>query len=65
MNCTQVDGEDNFVTFHNQLVREEKLTRQLDNQYYENLRKEVQYWDGEKFVKTRAQNKHYKTHEIS
>jgi hypothetical protein len=44
---------------HQKLEAEGKLTKKLDKQYYEDLRKRVLYWDGEKFVKEPTMNKNY------
>jgi hypothetical protein len=59
LECTQVDGEDHFVALHQRLEKEGKLTKKLDAQYYEDLRKSVSYWDGEKFVNTPTKNSLY------
>jgi len=48
MECTGVDGEDRFVTFHRKLEAEGKLTKKLDDAYWEELRRSVLYWDGAK-----------------
>ena len=44
---------------HQKLEAEGKLTKKLDKQYYEDLRKRVLYLDGEKFVKEPTMNKNY------
>lgn len=59
LQCLTVDGEDKFVTLHNKFVTEGKLTEKLDKKYYEDLRKGVQYWDGERFVNYQTTNKNY------
>lgn len=59
MECTKVDGEDRFVALHQKLEKEGKLTQKLDAQYYEDLRKNVLYWDGEKLVNTPTKNSIY------
>jgi hypothetical protein len=59
MNCTLVEGEDGFVTFHTQLQKEGKLTESLDANYYDHLSKNVQYWNGGKFVNTPALNSNF------
>lgn len=59
MECVKVDGEDAFVTLHRKMEAEGKLTRKLDEQYYEELRQGVRYWDGEAFVKVATMNKKY------
>ncbi len=59
MRCTGVTDEDLFVRFHQKMEAEGKLTKKLDAQYYEELRRGVQYWDGEKFVNYTTMNKKY------
>lgn len=59
MRCVRVDGSDSFVEAHKQLEAEGKLSKKLNEQYYEDLRKGVQYWDGEKFVQEPTMNKNY------
>jgi hypothetical protein len=59
MECVRVDGSDQFVAFHKKMEAEKKLTKKLDAQYYEDLRRQVQYWDGDKFVNTATMNKKY------
>lgn len=59
LQCINVDGEDKFVTLHNKYVADGKLSKKLDEQYYEDLRKGVQYWDGENFVNYPTMNKKY------
>ena len=44
---------------HQKLEAEGKLTKKLDKQYYEDLRKNVLYWDGEKFVIEPTLNQNY------
>jgi hypothetical protein len=57
--CTGVEGEDFFVALHHKLEAEGKLTRKLDDKYWEELRQGVQYWDGEHLVNTPTANKRY------
>ena len=59
LQCTDVAGSDPFVTFHRKLEAEGKLTRTLDSAYYEELRRGVRYWDGEKFMKEPTMNRYY------
>lgn len=59
LKCINVDGEDKFVTLHNKYVAEGKLSKKIDEQYYEDLRKDVQYWDGGKFINFPTTNKNY------
>jgi ElaB/YqjD/DUF883 family membrane-anchored ribosome-binding protein len=48
MECIGVKATDHFLGVHRKLEREGILTRSVDGQYLEDLRKGVQYWDGEK-----------------
>ncbi|MBI5731223.1 MAG: VCBS repeat-containing protein [Ignavibacteriales bacterium] len=59
MNCVKVGDDDKFTALHQKLEAEGKLTKKLDKQYYEDLRKNVLYWDGEKFAKEPNMNKNY------
>jgi len=59
MVCTRVEAEDTFVVAHRQLKKEGKLKAELNVDYFEALRREVQYWDGSRFVKVPATNKLY------
>jgi hypothetical protein len=59
LHCFNVDGEDRFVTLHNKYVADGKLPKKIDEQYYEDLRKGVQYWDGGKFLNFPTTNKNY------
>jgi len=58
-NCVKVKPSDTFTTVHKKLEAEGKLTKKLDEQYFEELRRGVQYWDGEKFVNHVTMNKRY------
>ncbi len=59
MKCIRVDGGDGFVQLHRELEKEGKLSRKLDDRYYEDLRKGIRYWDGERFVPDPTMNKRY------
>lgn len=59
MKCVRVDADDRYIIFHRQLEAEGKLTRKVDYEYFEDLRRQVQYWDGEKFVNYPTMNKKY------
>jgi len=59
LECINIDGEDKSVTLHDKFVDEGKLSKKIDKQYYEDLRKGIKYWDGEKFVNTPTMNKKY------
>lgn len=57
--CMRVVPMDEFVRLHQRWEKEGKLRQPLDEKYLENLRRGVQYWDGEKFVKEPTMNKRY------
>ena len=59
LNCVRVKVADEFVNLHRQFKKEGKIKSTLDNQYFESLRREVKYWDGEKFVKEPTMNLKY------
>lgn len=59
LKCVRVDADDYFVEAHRKMVEDGKLTKKLGEQYYEQLRQGVRYWDGEKFVKEPSQNQLY------
>ncbi|MBS4028755.1 MAG: VCBS repeat-containing protein [Ignavibacteriales bacterium] len=59
--CTEVSDSDPFVLLHRKLEKQGKLFRKLDNLYYEELRRGVQYWDGERFVPTPTKNRNRTT----
>lgn len=59
MRCVRVDAFDPFVKFHRKLEAEGKLKRPLNAQYFEDLRRGLEYWDGEKFVSEPVMNKRY------
>ncbi len=59
MKCIKVLGSNGFIGMHSKLELEGRLTRKIDDKYYEELRKGVQYWDGKQFVHEVTMNKHY------
>jgi hypothetical protein len=59
LNCVKVKAGDDFANYHSRLEKEGKLAKKLDAQYLEELRRGVEYWDGEKFVKEPIMNKKY------
>ena len=59
MRCQKVRGSATFEVRYRKLESEGKITRKLDNQYYDELRKGILYWDGEKFVSEPTMNKRY------
>jgi len=60
MNCIKVGDDDVHSEFHKKLEKEGKLTKKLDEKYYEDLRKSILYWDGEKIVNYPTMNRKYK-----
>lgn len=60
MRCVRVTGNDYFDDAHRKLEAAGKLTKKLNEQYYEELRQGVRYWDGAEFVKEPAINEKYK-----
>ena len=58
MNCTIVKPSASFIASHGQLEREGKLATRLNDEYFEALRKGVEYWDGDRFVDRVTMNKH-------
>lgn len=59
MNCVRVRGGDEFVALHHDLEKAGKLSRKIEEGYFEKMRRGVQYWDGGKFVKEPTMNKKY------
>ncbi len=59
LNCVRVDANDYFVNAHRKMVEEGRLKTVLNEQYYEDLRQGVRYWDGEKFVEEPTINRRY------
>jgi len=59
MRCIKVRGGDEYVDLHRSLEKEGKIKSKLNEEYFEGLRREVRYWDGEKFVKEVTMNKKY------
>ncbi len=60
MNCAKVGEDDKFTALHQKFEAQGRLTKKLDKQYYEDLRKDVLYWDGERFVNYLMMNRNYK-----
>lgn len=59
LRCVKVRVSDGFASVYKRLENEGKVSRKLDEQYVEDLRKQVLYWDGERFVNTTTMNKRY------
>ncbi len=52
MTCVRVRGSDHFTAAHRKLEKEGKLKRPLNDAFYEGLRHQVMYWNGDRFVTT-------------
>ncbi len=50
LRCTKAVDTDWFVVAHKKLEAAGKLKAQLNSQYWDELRQNVRYWDGEKFM---------------
>lgn len=59
MTCVKMLASNDFVSTHKKFELEGKATRMIDDRYFEDMRKGVQYWDGEKFVHEPTMNKYY------
>jgi hypothetical protein len=59
LNCAKVKAGDDFTNIHLRMEKEGKLSKRIDAKYLEELRRGVQYWDGEKFVREPTMNKRY------
>ena len=59
MKCVRVDANDYYVETHRKMKNEGKLTSTLNDEYFDQLRQSVRYWDGEKFVMEPVMNKRY------
>lgn len=51
MTCVRVRGSDHFTAIRTRYQGKGRFTRPLNDAYYEDLRKNVLYWDGSRFVK--------------
>jgi hypothetical protein len=60
MACISVRPSDSYTAAHRLFEQEGKLTSHLDDDYFEALRRGVLYWDGEKFVGSPVENRHYR-----
>ncbi len=59
MQIQSVVASDPFISSHERLERQGKLTEKLDSAYYQELEDSVQYWDGERFVSEPTENRYY------
>lgn len=55
----EIGTENKYDILARQLFAEGKITRPVDHKYFEEYKKEILYWDGEKFVKYPTLNKRY------
>src|SRR5512147_2493187 len=60
MTCVSVRASDSYTGAHNLFLKEGKLTTQLDDAFFDALSKGVRYWDGDTFVESVSQNRHYR-----
>lgn len=59
MRCVRVRASDAFSGLHRRYRDRGLVTSELNDAYFENLRRGIRYWDGEKFVKEPVMNKRY------
>ncbi len=59
LKCNRVEDSNEFTVLHNKYRSEGKLSKSLNDAYWKELLRDVQYWDGEKFVSTPTMNKRY------
>jgi len=59
MKCVEVRPSDRYLLYHRRMESEGKLKVIVVERYLEELRRGVQYWDGEKFVHEPTMNKLY------
>jgi hypothetical protein len=57
MTCVGVRGSDHFTAVHKRYEEQGRFTHKLGDEYYEDLRRGVLYWDGSKFLKKRTEVK--------
>jgi hypothetical protein len=58
-NITAIRGGDYYGILGKKLFQEGKIDRMPDEKYLEEYKKEIQYWDGDKFVNYPTMNKRY------
>jgi len=59
MVCTGVTTNQEFINYHREMEKKGFLKRKYDGSYLEEMRKQVRYWDGEKFVYEPVTNIHH------
>jgi len=59
MVCTRVTTNPDFISYHREMERKGLLKRKYDSSYLEEMRKQLRYWDGEKFVYEPVMNGRY------
>lgn len=60
MQCVRVRPSDGFSGLHARYRSEGLINSELNDAYFENLRRGIRYWDGEKFVSEPVMNKRYR-----
>lgn len=59
MNCIGVKAGDDFTSIHVEWEKSGRVKNRLDRHYFDQLRRGVLYWDGERFVSNPSMNKGY------
>lgn len=59
MRCVRVTTSPEFISYHRERERKGLVKRTYDASYLEDLRRQIRYWDGEKFVFEPVMNGHY------
>jgi hypothetical protein len=60
MRCVRVRPSDAFSGLHGRYRDRGLVTSELSDEYFENLRRGIRYWDGEKFVQEPVMNRRYR-----
>ncbi len=60
MRCVRVRASDAFSGLHGRYRDRGLVTSELNEEYFENLRRGIRYWDGEKFVGEPVMNKRHR-----
>ena len=59
MECVHARAADGFAAVHTRFEAEGKVTKKLDKDYFDEWKRNISYWDGEKFVNQPTMNKRY------
>lgn len=59
MRCVAVTTSPEFINYHRELEGKGLVNRKFDQSYLENMRTQVRYWDGERFVYEPVINRYY------